>query len=800
VPPEANIAPANALRPLMIRPVHLGVRAPRVEDDRLLRGDATFVADLRLPGMVEAVLVRSQVPHARFRVSLEAARGAKEVVAAFTAENLVDASPLPEFVEWARPVGRFMLARDTARYVGAPLAVVVAADRYAAEDAAELVEVEYDSLPTVASIDEALAPDAPRLYLDWPDNRQVVVTGDDPETDGLFRSAWKVVGGRYVIRRQGAVPMETRGAVAEFSDGRLTLWTSTQVPHWVRTLIPTVLPLPESLIRVVAPDVGGGFGCKWHIYSEEFLLSWLAWKLARPVRWVEDRNEHLLATVQARDCVWDLEAAIAEDGRILALRGQVLQDVGSAETFPVGFGPSFTGAGSLTGPYRITHQKVDVVAAVTNKTPSGAYRGYGNPEAQFALERLIDRCAMAAGVDPFDLRRRMLLRGDELPHTAPTGMVLDSGSYEEAFELVLERTRAALDRGRAERQDKPAVRVGMGVSNFVEGTAATGMGDTGLWGTQESVALRFDPDGGLTVSSGVTTTGQGVTTMLATMAADTVGVPIKCIRVVMGDTDTTPYGLGGWASRSTISAAGAMLKAAEGIRDKALRIAGHLLEVAPEDVVIEDGVLHVAGSPDRFISWRDVARTALVRVSDLPSDIEPGLEATAMYVPPGVDHQPRDDGRMNACTTYANGAVGAIVEVDLETGAVAVLDYLVAHDCGTLLNPVVVDGQIVGGVAQGIGGALLEELAYGSEAQPQATTFMDYLLPTAHEIPPVSMWHIESPSPHTALGVKGAGEAGVIGAYASVAAAVADALKEFGTDEISEMPITPPAGRRLLGQ
>jgi len=545
--------------------------------------------------------------------------------------------------------------------------------------------------------------------------------------------------------------------------------------------------------------VGGGFGCKWHLYPEELLVSWLAWKLRRAVRWIEDRAEHMLSAVQARDAVWELEAAVEPDGRVAALRGRVLQDVGSADTFPLGFGPSFTGAGVLTGPYRIEHQKVDVVAVVTNKTPSGAYRGYGAPEAQFAMERLLDRCARAAGVDPLDLRRRMMLRSEDLPRTTPTGAVLDSGSYVEAFDLAVGRAREGLEKARGQRRGNPRVRVGMGISNFVEGTGASAVGDTGLWGTQESVALRFDPDGGLTVSSGVTTTGQGVTTMLATMAADSVGVPLEHVRVVIGDTDSAPYGLGGWASRSTIVAGGAMLKAADVIRDKALRIAGHLLEAAAEDVVIEDGVLHLAGSPDRFVTWKDVAHTAYVRVKDLPSDIDPGLEAMAMYVPPGVDHEPRGDGRMNASPTYDNATVAAVVEVDVETGDVTILEYLVAHDCGTLINPVIVEGQIAGGVAQGIGGALLEEFPYGPDGQPLATTFMDYLLPTATEVPPVAIWHFESPSPNTALGVKGAGEAGTIGAYAVVAAAVEDALAEFGVGDIAEMPLTPATVLRLLG-
>ncbi len=750
-----------------LRPVHIGLRASRLEDDRLLTGRATFIADLSPPGVVEVAIVRSQFAHARIRVG-------------------TDVSTMPELVTWAAPVGRSVLARDRVRYVGAPIAAVAADDRYAAEDAAELANVEYDPLPSVGSIDQALSPEAPRLYKDWPDNRQVVVRAEDEATDQAFADAARVVRGRYVIQRHAAVPLETRGCLAEYRDGRLTLWTSTQIPFWVRAVIPSMLPVAERDVRVVAPNVGGSFGCKWHVYPEELLVSWLAMQLGRPVRWIEDRAEHMVAACHARDAVYELEAATDERGRIFAVRGRCLQDVGSAEIYPVGFGPSFTGVGGLTGPYRIPHVKVDVIAVATNKTPSGAYRGYGLPESQFAMERLIDRCAREAGVDPFELRRDMLLRPDELPYETPTGAVYDSGSYVEAFEDVVQRTNDAFEGARRRFADDPSAAIGMAVSNFVEGTGATGFGDTGQWGTQDSVSLRFDPDGSLTVSSGVSTTGQGVPSMLATLAADALGVPVEDIRVVLGDTEATPYGLGGWASRSTIVASGAMVRAAATVRDKAVRIAAHLLEAAPEDVVLDEGGFHITGSPDRSRSWRDVATAAYVRTFGLPPGMDPGLEATAI--------------RMNACPTYANGSVGAVVKVDLETCAVDVLEYVVAHDCGTLINPVIVDGQIHGGVAQGIGGTLLEELPYDENGVPLATTFMDYLLPAATEVPPIDVTHFESPSPFTALGVKGAGEAGVIGVAEVVAGAVEDALGRAGRpiEEIEATPITPASVWRRL--
>jgi carbon-monoxide dehydrogenase large subunit len=780
------------------RPVYIGARLPRVEDERLLAGRGRYVADVHLPGAVEMVVLRSQLAHANVRVDLSAVSAADGVVAAVTADDLVGVSPIPDFFTDARPVREFLLQQGRARYVGAPLAAVVAADRYLAEDALELAQVEYEDLPAVTTIEDALAPGAPLLFDDWPDNRVVVMPDDDPETDRVFASAWGVVHGRYRIQRHTAVPLETRGAIAEYRDGRLTVWTSSQIPHILRTLIAMVLHIPERDIRVIAPDVGGGFGAKAQVFPEEFLVCWLARRLGRPVRFVEDRNEHLQATGHARDQLIDLEAAIDEQGRIQAVRGSIFHDVGSGEIYPCGFNPSAVTWSAITGPYRIAHQRVDVTCVVTNKTPSGAYRGFGNPEAAFVIERLMQKAAVAAGVDPLELRRSMLLAPDDLPYTTPTGSIVSSGSHRPAFEAVIEGGKVAVERARARFAGRSDVRIGLGFANYLEGTVPSYFPNTGNWGGQDSVSVRFEPDGGVTVASGVTTTGQGVRTMLATLAADTLGVPLESIRVVIGDTDEAPYGLGGWGSRSTGVAGGAMLKAAGTVREKARRIAAHLLEAAPEDVIVADGAFRVAGSPESSVTWRDVATAAYVRTLDLPTDVEPGLESTATFVPPGIDHRPRPDGRMNACATYTNASHAAVVKVDLGTGAVTVLEYLVVHDCGTLINPVIVEGQIHGGVAQGLGGALLEDLPYTPEGQPMAVTFMDYLLPSATDVPPISIEHFESPDPNMPYGAKGAGEAGIIGPAAAVAWAVEDALAEFEIDEITETPVTAPFVWRSL--
>jgi carbon-monoxide dehydrogenase large subunit len=781
---------------LAARPVHIGARVARVEDDRLLTGRGTYVADVDLPGTVEVAVVRSIAPHARIRgIGTEAARSLDGVLAVVTASDLTDVRPFPDFLAHARPTRTFPLARDRVRYVGAPVAAVVAEDRYRAEDAAEAVEVDYESLPAVGTMEQALAPDAPRLFEEWPDNRMVEVRGSNPAVEAILSSS-RVVRGRFSIQRHTAVPMETRGGLAEYRDGRLTLWTSTQSPHIVRTTLSYVLPLAERHIRVVAPDVGGGFGCKCHVYPEDVLVCWLAMKLGRPVRWVEDRAEHLVATGHAREHVLELEAAVAEDGTLRAVRCRILHDVGSGELFFPGINPSFVAGGHITGPYRIEHAEVSVTCVVTNKTPSGAFRGFGIPEAVFALERLVDRAAREVGRDPLEVRRKMLLRPEDLPYVTATGGVLDSGSFGPAFERAVELAREAERRARDRFGRDPSVRIGSGVATYVEGTAPTYFGTTGHWTSHDAATVRVEPDGSVVVAVGVTTTGQGVTTMVATLAADALGVPRESVRVVIGDTDRCPYGLGGWGSRSTVVGGGAVLRAAAPVRDKVLRVAAHLLEAAPEDLALEDGRVRVRGT-DRSVSLAEVATTAWVRTLDLPPGEDPGLEATATYDPPGLQHRPGPDGRMNGAAAWANATHAAVVRVDLDTGAVEVLDYLVAHDCGRVINPVVLDGQIQGGVAQGIAGALYEHVAYSPEGLPQAGSFMDYLIPSAAEVPDLVIEHFESPAPEMPLGVKGAGEAGTVGPGAAIANAVSAALADLGV-EVDATPITPASLRRMI--
>ena len=777
---------------------YIGARLPRREDERLLSDGGCYVADIRRPGMADLAVVRSPFPHAKISaIDLSTAREAPGVLAAICAADLSGLSAIPDYIDRARPVRNFPLMRDRARYVGAPVAAVVATDRYLAEDAAELVEVDYEELPVIATVGQALAANAARLYEDWPDNVMVAVPPAQLTDGRIFERAAKIVRGTYTIQRHGAMPMETRGSVAEYADGRLTLWSSTQLPHILRTMLSTVLRLPESDIRVIAPDVGGAFGCKAELYPEEFLVAALARRLGRPVRYIEDRAEHAVATCHARDMVIDLEAAVAGDGTIQAIRGTIVQDLGSEEVYPPGFAMSLTALGTLTGPYRIAEQSVGVACVVTNKTPAGAYRGFGMPEAVFAMERLIDNVARETGSDGAGLRRRMLLQPGELPYTTASGAILDSGSHAAAYERAVELTGESVQRARADHAGDARIRIGSAVVNYVEGTTGSFLGATGNWTSQDSCGLAFGPDGTVIVRTGVSTGGQGVWTMVATLTAEALGVPVERVRVMLGDTDLTPYGLGGWGSRSTNVFGGALLKAARTVTDKGRVIAAHLLEAAVGDIVAEDGVFHVAGSPQPRVSWADVARAAYVRTVDLPPGVDPGLEATAFYDPP-VDQGPHADGKINACLAYTNASQGVVVSVDVDTGEVRVIDYLVIHDCGTVINPMIVEGQIHGGVAQGIGGALYEHLVYSPDGQPLATTFMDYIVPSATEIPPIIVEHLESPSPRTAFGAKGAGEAGLIGPAAAIAAAVEDALAEFGVPQITATPLQPSVVLRLI--
>ncbi len=743
-----------------------GASLKRLEDPRLLRGQATFVEDLRLPGLRHVAFVRSVHPHARFRVDAGRVGAVSVGAALYTAADFPGVIAIPAVVphEALRPCAQAPLARDRARYVGEPLAVVVAPTRYAAEDAAADVRVEYEVLEAVADADAALAPGAPLLHEGAPTNIAAEFTVRVGDADGAFAAAEIVTRGRYSVQRYTGMPLETRGVAADYDagTGRLTVWSSTQWPHTLRDVLRDLLGLAEHRVRVVAPDVGGGFGVKQEIYPEEIVLPLLALREGAPVRWVETRREHVITAAHAREQRHDVELAARRDGTIVALRAELLADLG-AYTRSLGvLCPSITAA-SLPGPYRIRHYTCRVRCALTCKAPAAAYRGAGQPEAVFAIERAVDHLAEALEMDPAEIRRRNFIGRDEFPWDVGTAsaqipVIYDSGDYGAGLDAALKlarydtrRTEQAAERAKGEHGRL----LGVGVACFV---LLTGLGP------YESAALRVDGAGQALLVTGAAPHGQGTATVLAQIVADELGLRPRDVEVRHGDTAQIPFGVGTYASRNAVMAGNAALGAARAVAAKARRVAARLLEADEGDIVLTDGGARVVGAPDRQVSLGMLA-SACSPGSPLPEGMEPGLEAMHYFQAPRA--------------TFASGAHVAVVEVDPETGRITVLDYAVASDAGRLINPLIVEGQLHGGVAQGVGGALWEALVYDAQAQPLTQSWLEYAMPTAEQTPPIRIAHVVTPSPLNSLGVKGVGEAGSMAPPAAIAAAVEDALRPF---------------------
>ena len=774
-------------------PSLIGARVRRSEDRRYLLGLARYVDDLRLPGLCHATFVRS--PHAHALI------GTVETGPARRSPGVIDILAAADLEGWVRPfraklnIPGFratdypLLASGRARFVGEPLAVVVADSRYRAEDAAELVEVAYEPLPPVTNADAARRADAPLLHPELADNVLVQATLAGGDVEAALAGAPVRLRRTFKTNRHTGVPIETRGCVAEYEagTGTLTLWTSSQVPHIVRTALADALSFPEHRIRVVAPDVGGGFGVKSLVYPEEIAVAAVAIRLGRPVKWIEDRIEHLRASLHAREHRYEVEIGADRDGTIVALEATIAVDVGAYSPYPFTAGiEPLMAAGILPGPYRIRHYGCRTEGVATNKAPMGPYRGVARPAAAFALERMVDLLAGQLGIDPADLRARNLVQPSEFPYTSVTGLTYDSGSYVES----VARARTALDYDRLRREQRAGREhgryLGIGFATYTEQTALNSetfarRGNDVTLG-YDSAHVRIEPSGGVTVSVGVPSQGQGVETTMAQVVADRLGVRCEDVGVGYGDTATAPYGMGAFASRGAVVAGGACIRAADTLRAKALAIAAHLLEASADDLDTADGRIAVRGAPERAVSWAEVARLAYHRVDRLPPGMEPGLEAVARYDPPPG--------------TFSNATHAAVVEVDVETGAIDIQRYVVVEDCGTMINPMVVEGQTHGAVAQGIGGAIYEELIYDEDGQLTTASLVDYLLPTPVEVPTVEIEHLITPSPHTPGGMKGVGEGGTIAAPAAIANAVADALSEFGI-EVNALPLTPDAVRRL---
>jgi len=776
----------------------VGKSLPRREDARLLTGQGQYLADFVLPDMVHVAFVRSPVAHARIRaVDTSVAKRSPGVLLALGGAELEQALPpvrdnqLPLPGKWKAAIAHRilnprqpLLAVDKARHVGEAVAVVVARSQWEAEDAAELVSVDYEELPAIVDPQAALADGSPLVHERLKTNEIGWFRVKKGDAARALEAAPHRIRRRFEHHRYAAMPMECRGVAAAY-DARTdtyTVWSSTQVVHWVRRETATTLGVPESRVRCVALDVGGGFGVKGHVYPEDMLLPFLAKRCGLPVRWLETRREHLLCSCHSRDQVHDAEIGFDGEGRILALRDRFVVDCGAWN--PLGVAVVYNTAAHLPGPYRIPHLDIEARVAATNKVPNAPYRGAGRPEAAQVTERMVDLIATQLRLEPAEVRRRNMVRADEMPYALGIPyrdgepVVYDSGDYPAALEKALAALGGIEAFRRRQREARAQGRyIGLGLASYTEGTGV---------GPFEGATVRIDASGKISVSSGAAAQGQGMETIFAQIAADAWQVAPDDVTVVLGDTSGIAMGFGTIASRSTVNVSAAIRLASEKLREKAFAIAGNMLECAAADLELRDGGVGIAGVPGKRVSLAELAQGARAGWDHhRPEGVTPGLEETHYFEPPTV--------------TWAYATHAAIVEVDPETGRVRIERYVVAHDCGVLVNPMLAEAQIVGGVVQGIGGALAEAIAYDAQGQLLSGTFMDYAMPIASDLPGIELVHQQIPSPLNPLGVKGLGEGGAISPPAALANAVCDALSPFGV-EINSTPIRPERLLKEIGK
>ena len=774
------------------RPKFVGLSVKRSEDPRLLTGAGAYTDDRQVMRVLHVAFRRSDQSHARIRaIDCAAAGMAPGVVAVFTAADLSDVKPLLATSRmknyYATPI--LPLALGKVRYVGEPVVGVVAQNRYQAEDALELVEIDYEPLPVVVDPEQAASTGAPLLHDEAGTNVLVSREFQRGDVDAAFESAPVRVGGRFRMHRKVTMAIEPRACLAEYDAGRdaMTLHSATQVPGIVRDALAIALDMPGHSIRVVAPDVGGGFGGKGSLYPEEIFVCAVARRLSRAVRWTSDRLEDFASTSQGFDEIVDAELALDNEGRAIALRADVIGDVGAYSIYPwTAVLEPVQVVSFLPGPYRIQHYRGRVRGVATSKAPMGPYRGVGRPISTFVMERLMDMAAVKIGIDPRDIRLRNLVSAEEFPYKVASGIVWDKSGFQEGlnaacaaigYDALRSKQKAARAAGRW---------AGIGIASYAELTGigsrisvAPGMPiNTGT----ETATIRIDSTGAVTAAFGVASHGQGLETTLAQIVAEHLGVRYEDVRVVQGDSAAVPGGTGTYASRSLVLAGGAATLAAELLREKVLKAASHLLEASVSDLAAEAGRVTVVGT-DRSVTFRDVARAVYSEMGRLPPDARDELAATKIYDP------------VFGTTTSATHI--ASVEIDPETYEVRVDRFAVAEDCGKLVNPLIVDGQVHGGVAQGIGAALYEEVVYDAQGQITTASLVDYLVPSACEIPSMQVVHLESASPTTLGGFRGMGEGGTIGAPAAVANAIADALSPLGIG-INELPVTPERLFRLI--
>ncbi|HKY30334.1 MAG TPA: xanthine dehydrogenase family protein molybdopterin-binding subunit [Pyrinomonadaceae bacterium] len=793
---------------------YVGQRVKRTEDPRLIKGLAHYVDDIKLPDTLYVSFVRSVYAHARIsNIDASEASKAPGVVAVYTGTDVAGIGPVPcasALPDLKVPDYR-VLAQGKVYFVGQPIAAVVATDRYAARDAVDLVQVDYDELPVVTDPEEA-AKGGSVIYENFGDNIAYKLTAGEGDIEAALSSADRVIKQRVIHQRLAPIAMEGRGVLARYFPGEaeLTIWSSTQIPHLLRTQLALMIGIPENKLRVITPEVGGGFGSKLNVYGEEALLGWIAIQLGKPVKWIETRRENLQATIHGRGQIGYIEIGCNNDGTITGLRYNVYADLGAYHQLLTPAIPTLTGL-MLSGAYKIPAIQINVTGCFTNKMSTDAYRGAGRPEATYVVERALDLVAAELGIDPAEVRRRNFPAANEFPFHTATGLDYDSGDYETAlkkaqdiigYAKLREEQKKARDEGRL---------IGIGISTYVE-ICALGPSAAMPAGGWESATVRIEPTGKVTVLTGASPHGQGQETSFAQIAADELGVDLNDVTVIHGDTGIVQYGIGTFGSRATAVGGTAVLVAIQKLKEKAQKIASHMLKADAGNIAFEGGRYSIeaakaaaAGTSEPVVPVGQAPAAALPEpetdgkssvtiqeialaahlAKDLPPDTEPGLSATYFFEPKNF--------------TFPFGTHIAVVEVDRETGGVKFLRYVAVDDCGKVINPMLVDGQVQGGIVQSIGQALYEEVVYDEQGQLVTGTLMDYALPRASHVPTLELDRTETPSPVNPLGVKGVGEAGTIGATPAIVGAIVDALAPYGVKHL-DMPVKPEAIWKIINQ
>jgi carbon-monoxide dehydrogenase large subunit len=756
---------------------YVGKPLKRKEDPRLVQGIAHYVDDLTLPGMLHMGVVRSPYAHARIRgIDTTKARSAPGVAAVLTAEDLAGAigpvpcaAQIPDMKAAPRPV----LATGEVRFAGEGVAVVVANSPYTLRDAMELVDVDYDPLPVVVDPEKAVRKDAPRVHEELSDNAAYRWELEGGDVKKAFKQAERVVKLRMTNQRLVPMAMEGRGVLAQYDRGdqRLTLWSSSQIPHILRTQIAAMLNFPEYGVYVVVPEVGGGFGSKLNVYPEEALACYLAMKLGKPVKWTEGRRENFLATIHGRDEICDMEFAVKRDGTLLGMRAKIFADLGAYYQLLTPLIPTLTGL-MICGCYKLPNVRVEITGVLTNKMSTDAYRGAGRPEATYFIERGMDAVAAELKIDPAELRRKNFPKPEDFPYATATGLIYDTANYQGAMELALKQAEYKKLRREQAAARKKGRLLGIGVASYVE-ICALGPSSAMPAGGWESATVRIEPTGRVRVLTGSSPHGQGEETSFAQIAADMLGVTMDDVIIVHGDTSAVPYGIGTFGSRTLAVGGTAMYRCLENLRDKLLKIAGHLLEEDPAKLVLRDKRIVSKRDPKKSLPFGEAVAAAYTAKS-LPPGLEPGLEATNFFEPSNF--------------TFPFGTHVAVVEVDRETGDVKLLKYVAADDCGNVINPLLVEGQLQGGIVQSIGQVFFEEAVYDEQGQLISGELTDYALPHAADIPRIETYHTVTPTPVNPMGVKGVGEAGTIGATPTLVNAVVDALAHLGVRHM-DMPL-----------